>query len=90
MHHTFEKKYKYKQCILPDFSKYSRHEPPLIFSRPVLTQLGLENFKALSEKGIPVYAHTALYESIDENLKGVFSNQVNIDEVMANFHLSYF
>ena len=68
----------------PDFSKFSSHQPPLIFSRPVLTQLELENFKALSEQGIPVYAHTALYESIEENLKYVFSNQVNIDAVMTN------
>lgn len=68
----------------PDFSRYSQHKPPLIYSRPLLTKLDLENFSVLSERSIPVYAHTALYESIEENLKDIFSNQVNIVEVMAN------
>ena len=68
----------------PDFSRYSKHKPPLIYSRPLLTKLDLENFSALSKRSIPVYAHTAFYESIEENLKDIFSNQVNIVEVMAN------
>jgi hypothetical protein len=78
-----EDDYREQGIDSPDFSQYSSHVPPLIFSRPVLTQLELDNFKKLSEKSIPVYAHVALYEKIDENLDKVFFNQVDIKEVTS-------
>jgi len=67
----------------PDFSRYSSHIPPLIFSRPLLTQMELKSFKKLTAKSIPIYAHVDLYESIKDNLKDVFFNQVDIKEVIS-------
>lgn len=67
----------------PDFSRYSSHIPPLIFSRPLLTQMELKSFKKLTAKSIPIYAHVDLYESIEDNLKDVFFNQVDIKEVIS-------
>ena len=67
----------------PDFSEYSTHIPPLIYSRPVLTNIELENFKTLTEKSIPVYAHVSLYESIEGNLDSIFLNQVDMEEVLS-------
>jgi len=78
-----EDDYREQGIDSPDFSQYSSHVPPLIFSRPILTQMELDNFKKLSEKLIPVYAHVALYEKIDENLDSVFFNAVDIREVMS-------
>lgn len=68
----------------PDFSQYSQHTPPLIFSRPIVTQDELKLSNELSEKLIPAYAHTSFYENIEDNLESVFDNEVNIEEVIAN------
>ena len=68
----------------PDFSKYSAHKPPLIFSRPVLTEMELVNFRKLTQEGIPVYAHVALYENIKDYLDDILINQVDISEVIRN------
>lgn len=67
----------------PDFSQYSSHKPPLIFSRPLVNALEMENFRKLTDKSIPIYAHVSLYEKIEDNLSSVFYNQVDIREVMS-------
>jgi hypothetical protein len=69
----------------PDFSQYSRHIPPLIYSRPVSTSAELEKSKELSNKLIPAYAHVPFYASIEENLPAIFANEVNIwDAILLN------
>lgn len=68
----------------PDFSQYSAHKPPLIFSRPLTTSLEMESFRELTDKSIPIYAHVLLYEKIEDNLSDVFYNEVDIREVMSN------
>ena len=68
----------------PDFSQYSAHIPPLIYSRPVSTQEELAFSTELSAKLIPAYAQTSFYESIEDNLDSVFAKEVNIDEVITN------
>lgn len=68
----------------PDFSKYSIHVPPLIYSRPVSTQAELKLSTALSKKLIPVYAQTMFYETIENNLDGIFAKEVNIKEIVLN------
>jgi hypothetical protein len=67
----------------PDFSKFSAHVPPLIYSRPLSTEAELEQFNQLTEKNIPVYAHVSLYENIEDNLSSIFSRGVDIEEVMS-------
>ena len=67
----------------PDFSAFSAHVPPLIYSRPLTTLVELEQFNQLTEKSIPVYAHVSLYEKIDDNLGSIFSHGVDIGEVMS-------
>ena len=66
----------------PDFSQYSAHIPPLIYSRPVSTIADLEKSMFLSSKKIPVYAHVSLYEKVEDNLQDIFVNEVNIWEVI--------
>lgn len=68
----------------PDFSRYSAHVPPLIYSRPVSTQEELLLSNELSKKLIPIYAHTSFYENIETNLDSIFENQVDIEEVFEN------
>lgn len=68
----------------PDFSQYSQHTPPLIFSRPITTREELMHSNELSEKLIPAYAHILFYENIEDNLDSVFDNEVDIEEVIAN------
>lgn len=67
----------------PDFSQFSTHVPPLIYSRPLTTLIEMEQFRQLTEKSIPVYAHVSLYESIKDNLSSVFSRGVDIEEVIS-------
>ena len=67
----------------PDFSKFSAHVPPLIYSRPLSTEAEMEQFTRLTEKSIPVYAHVSLYENIEDNLSSIFSRGVDIEEVMS-------
>jgi len=67
----------------PDFSKFSQHVPPLIYSRPLSTLIELEQFNQLTKKSIPVYAHVSLYEKIDDHLGSIFSHGVDIKEVMS-------
>jgi len=67
----------------PDFSPFSAHVPPLIYSRPLTTLIELEQFNQLTEKSIPVYAHVSLYEKIEDNLSSIFSHGVDIGEVMS-------
>lgn len=67
----------------PDFSQYSDHTPPLIYSRALKTPLEMEEFKRLTEKSIPVYAHVSLYESIEDNLDKIFQYEVNVKEIMS-------
>jgi hypothetical protein len=67
----------------PDFSQFSAHVPPLIYSRPLTTEIELEQFRQLTEKSIPVYAHVSLYEKIEDNLNSVFSRGVDVEEVMS-------
>ncbi len=67
----------------PDFSQFSEHVPPLIYSRPLTTPEELEQFRQLSEKLIPVYAHVSFYEKIEDNLSSIFLNERDIEEVMA-------
>ncbi|GMR15779.1 MAG: hypothetical protein BMS9Abin31_0069 [Gammaproteobacteria bacterium] len=66
----------------PDFSQFSAHVPPLIYSRPLKTLIEMEQFRQLTEKKIPVYAHVSLYEKIEDNLSSVFSRGVGIEEVI--------
>lgn len=68
----------------PDLSQYSAHTPPLIYSRPVTTAIELENSRVLTEKLVPVYAHTLLYENIEDHLPSVFSQEVDIRQVAAS------
>ncbi len=68
----------------PDFSRYSAHFPPLIYSRPISTQEELVLSTELTKKLIPAYAHTSFYENIEDNLERIFDNEVNIEEVIAN------
>lgn len=68
----------------PDFSKFSAHVPPLIYSRPLKTLIEMEQFRQLTDKSIPIYAHISLYEKIDENLSSIFSRGIDIEEVMVN------
>lgn len=68
----------------PDFSHYSAHSPPLIYSRPISTREELALSAELSQKLIPVYAQTAFYENIEDNLDGIFSKEANIKEVIEN------
>ena len=67
----------------PDFSQFSAHMPPLIYSRPLTTLMEMEQFRQLTEKKIPVYAHVSLYEKIEDNLSSVFSHGVDIKEVIS-------
>lgn len=66
----------------PDFSQYSSYIPPLIYSRALETQAEMENSIELSNRLIPAYAHVAFYEKIEDNLKNVFHNEVNIEDVI--------
>lgn len=67
----------------PDFSQFSAHVPPLIYSRPLTTLIEMEKFRQLTEKEIPVYAHISLYEKLENNLNSVFLHGVDIEEVMS-------
>ena len=67
----------------PDFSRFSPHVPPLIYSRSLTTQIELEQFRDLTDKSIPVYAHVSLYENIEDNLSSIFLRGVDIEEVIA-------
>jgi len=67
----------------PDFSQYSSHVPPLIYARSPENLLELEASRQLTEKSIPIYAQTSLYETIEDNLEAVFLSQVDIEEVIA-------
>lgn len=67
----------------PDFSQYSQYTPPLIYSRKLETQAEVEVSKDLTGRLIPIYAQVALYENIEDNLSSVFSNGVDIKNVMA-------
>lgn len=76
--------YSAQEIENPDFSQYSTHIPPLIYSRPVSTREELALSMDLTGKLIPAYAHTSFYENIEEHLEGIFSSQVDIEEVMKN------
>ena len=67
----------------PDFSPFSAHVPPLIYSRPLTTLVEMEQHQQLADKSIPVYAHVSLYEKIEDNLSSIFSHGVDIGEVMS-------
>ena len=67
----------------PDFSQFSAHVPPLIYSRPVKTLIEMEQSRQLTEKKIPAYVHVSLYEKIEDNLSSVFSGGVDIKEVIS-------
>lgn len=66
----------------PDFSQYSDHIPPLIYSRPVSTLAELKSSRNLTEKLIPAYAHVEFYEKIEDNLEEIFLNEVDITEIV--------
>lgn len=66
----------------PNFSEYSAYTPPLIYSRPILTELDLEISRDLTENLIPAYAHVDFYEKIEGNLEALFSNEVDIREIV--------
>lgn len=68
----------------PDFSQYSSYVPPLIYARSPANLLELEVSRQLTEKSIPIYAQTSLYETLEDNLKAVFLSQVDIEEITAN------
>lgn len=68
----------------PDFSRFSDHVPPLIYSRALKTQLEMEEFKMLTKKSIPVYAHVSLYENIEDNLNSIFQYEIDIKEIITN------
>ena len=57
--------------------------PPSIYSRPLTTLVEMEQFRHLSEKEIPVYAHVSFYEKIESNLSSIFIHGVDIEEVMS-------
>ena len=66
----------------PDFSQYSDHIPPLIYSRPVSTLAELKSSRNLTEKLIPAYAHVEFYEKIEDNLEEILLNEVDITEIV--------
>ena len=68
---------------IPDFSQYSHHIPPLVYSRPLKTQLEMDEFEALTEKSVPIYAQISFYENIEDNLESIFQYEVNIKEIMS-------
>jgi len=80
---TTQDDYLSQGAKIPDFSQYSHHIPPLIYSRPLKTQLEMEEFKALTEKSIPIYAQASFYENIEDNLESIFQYEVNIKEIMS-------
>ena len=67
----------------PEFSRFSTYVPPLIYSRPLRTQIELEQFRDLTEKSIPIYAHVSLYEKVEDNLSSIFSHGIDIEEVIS-------
>jgi len=67
----------------PDFSRYSRNVPALIYSRPVTTRLENTVSMELTSKQIPVYAQVMFYEPFIENHSEVFKYQIDIDEVIS-------
>jgi len=66
----------------PDFSKYSQHVPPLIYSRVPSDILELEQSRQLTQQSIPMYAQVMWYEKIEDNLQKMFINQLNIQEII--------
>ena len=66
----------------PEFSRYSAHIPPLIYSRPVSTQAELNSSNELTQQSIPAYAQVECYEKIEDNLEAIFSNEVDIKEIV--------
>ena len=66
----------------PDFSQYSTHVPPLIYSRPVSTGDELKVSNELTNQSVPAYAHVSFYEPIDKHLPAIFTNEVNIWDVL--------
>ena len=67
---------------VPDFSQYSDHFPPLVMSKPIESALEATQFKALTSRNVPAYAHVDTYRKIDDYLPQVFFNEVNISEVI--------
>ncbi len=67
---------------IPDFSRYSRHFPPLVYSRPPETVAEIEAAREKNRRLIPAYAQIDTYRAIDDHLQAVFFNEVDIAEVM--------
>ncbi len=67
----------------PDFSQFSSHVPPLIYSRPLSSVLEMKKHENLTEQLIPIYAHISLYEKFEDNLSSVFLHEVAIDEIIS-------
>lgn len=67
----------------PDFSQFSEHVPPLIYSRPVKTILEMEQSRKLTEDSVPIYAQVSLYERVENNLSSIFLHEVDIEEVIS-------
>jgi hypothetical protein len=77
-----ENDYQMQGIDSPDFSQYSTNVPPLIYSRPVATQDELDISKALTKKLIPAYAHVDFYEKTEDYLEYIFSNEIDMNEVI--------
>ena len=66
----------------PDFSQYSDHIPPLIYSRPTTTNAELQITREMTKQSIPAYVHVELYEKIEDNLEAIFENTVDITQLL--------
>ena len=77
-----EEDYHAQGVTSPDFTRYSSHIPPLIYSRPISTQAELDYSEKLTQKSIPVYAHVEFYENVEDNLEGIFASEVDIKKIV--------
>jgi len=68
----------------PDFTHYSDHVPPLIYSLPALTRLELDMYEKLTNQKIPPYDNVDAYENIDSYLETIFANQVDIEKILTS------
>ena len=76
-----EEDYQAQGIKSPEFSQYSDHVPPLIYSRPTTTKAELQATRDMTKKFIPAYAHVELYEKVEGNLEALFHNEVDITKL---------
>jgi len=69
---------------IPDFSRYSQHVPPLVFSKPIESGGEAIQFLQLTRQSVPAYAQVTTYRRMDDYLQHVFFNEVNVGEVIRH------